>query len=88
MAAPTARTVQVEVALAAATRTERERLAALHKHLGFSRAVIVQASCHGTDNSAMMDALAHSNGAWRYVVELDGGGSSEFLDYELKKSAA
>jgi hypothetical protein len=46
----------------------RERLAALHKHLGFSRAVIVQASCHGTDNSAMMDALAHSNGAWRGVA--------------------
>ena len=46
----------------------RERLAALHKHLGLSRAVIVQASCHGTDNSAMMDALAHSNGAWRGVA--------------------
>jgi hypothetical protein len=30
----------------------------------------------------------HSNGAWHYVVDLDGGGSSEFLDYELKKSAA
>ena len=46
----------------------RERLAALHKHLGFVRAIIVQASCHGTDNSAMLDALAHSNGAWRGVA--------------------
>ncbi len=46
----------------------RERLAALHKHLGFARAIIVQASCHGTDNSAMLDALAHSNGAWRGVA--------------------
>lgn len=42
----------------------RERLAALHKHLGLSRAIIVQASCHGTYNSAMLDALAHSKGAW------------------------
>jgi 2-pyrone-4,6-dicarboxylate lactonase len=36
----------------------REALAALHAHLGVSRAVIVQASCHGTDNSAMLDAIA------------------------------
>src|SRR6187549_1533516 len=46
----------------------RERLAALHKHLGLSRAVIVQASCHGTDNSAMLDALAHANGTQRGVA--------------------
>ncbi|MEI8035524.1 MAG: amidohydrolase family protein, partial [Betaproteobacteria bacterium] len=39
----------------------REQLAALHQYLGFERAVIVQASCHGTDNSAMLDALLHSN---------------------------
>lgn len=35
----------------------KEDLAALHTHLGFERAVIVQASCHGADNSAMIDAL-------------------------------
>lgn len=35
----------------------KERLFALHRHLGISRAVIVQASCHGLDNSAMIDAL-------------------------------
>jgi 2-pyrone-4,6-dicarboxylate lactonase len=46
----------------------RERLAALHKHLGFARAIIVQASCHGTDNSAMLDAIAHSNGTQRGVA--------------------
>ena len=39
----------------------KEKLAALHKHLGFARAVLVQASCHGTDNSAMLDAIAASN---------------------------
>jgi len=46
----------------------KERLAALHKHLGLSRAILVQASCHGTDNSAMLDAMASSNGAWRGVA--------------------
>ena len=34
------------------------------------------------------ERLTQSNGSWRYVVELDGGGSVEALDYELKKSAA
>ena len=33
----------------------KEMLAALHAHLGIDRAVIVQASCHGTDNRAMLD---------------------------------
>ena len=36
----------------------KEALAALHVHLGLDRAVIVQASCHGTDNAAMLDAIA------------------------------
>lgn len=35
----------------------QEKLAALHAHLGLSRAVIVQASCHGSDNRALVDAL-------------------------------
>jgi predicted TIM-barrel fold metal-dependent hydrolase len=43
----------------------KEKVAALHRHLGIARAVLVQASCHGTDNSAMLDALGSSNGAWR-----------------------
>ncbi|MBI3045669.1 MAG: amidohydrolase family protein [Betaproteobacteria bacterium] len=46
----------------------KEKLAALHKHLGFSRAVLVQASCHGTDNSAMLDAIKSSKDAWRGVA--------------------
>jgi predicted TIM-barrel fold metal-dependent hydrolase len=46
----------------------KEKLAALHKFLGFSRAVLVQASCHGTDNSAMIDAIAASNGSIRGVA--------------------
>jgi len=43
-------------------------LAALHDHLGLSRAVVVQASCHGTDNTALCDALAASAGRWRGVA--------------------
>jgi predicted TIM-barrel fold metal-dependent hydrolase len=46
----------------------RETLAALHRHLGLERAVLVQASCHGTDNSAMLDAMKWSKGAWRGVA--------------------
>ena len=45
----------------------KEKLASLHKHLGLGRAVLVQASCHGTDNSAVLDAIAWSKGAWRGV---------------------
>lgn len=32
----------------------KEALAALHAYLGVERKVIVQASCHGTDNRAML----------------------------------
>jgi len=46
----------------------KEKLAALHRHLGLERAVLVQASCHGTDNRAMLDAMAWSKGAWRGVA--------------------
>ncbi|MCB1332465.1 MAG: amidohydrolase family protein [Roseivivax sp.] len=35
----------------------KEKLFALRDHLGFSRNVIVQASCHGKDNAALVDAL-------------------------------
>jgi len=46
----------------------KEKLRALHEHLGFSRAVLVQASCHGVDNRAMLDAITWSKGAWRGVA--------------------
>ena len=49
----------------------KEALAALHGKLGISRAVIVQASCHGTDNSAALDAIAWSGGRWRGVAIVD-----------------
>ena len=46
----------------------KEALWSLRDHLGFSRNVIVQATCHGADNSAMTDALLHSNGMARGVA--------------------
>lgn len=36
----------------------KKKLFALRDQLGFSRNVIVQASCHGTNNAALLDALA------------------------------
>ncbi|MCB0647778.1 MAG: amidohydrolase family protein [Saprospiraceae bacterium] len=43
-------------------------LKALHDFLGFSRAVIVQASCHGPDNRAMLDAIKwRGDQFWRGV---------------------
>ena len=49
----------------------KEMLASLHRRLGLSRAVLVQASCHGTDNRAMLDAIAWSDGAWRGVAMVE-----------------
>ncbi|WP_068875924.1 MULTISPECIES: amidohydrolase family protein [unclassified Phenylobacterium] len=46
----------------------KDQLWALRDHLGFSRNVIVQATCHGADNRAMLDAIAHSNGRARGVA--------------------
>jgi 2-pyrone-4,6-dicarboxylate lactonase len=46
----------------------KAQLFALRDHLGFSRNVIVQATCHGADNSAMVDALAASGGRARGVA--------------------
>jgi len=49
----------------------KEQLAALHGVLGFERAVLVQASCHGTDNSAFLDAIAAAGGRWRGLAIVD-----------------
>jgi 2-pyrone-4,6-dicarboxylate lactonase len=48
-----------------------DMLFALRDHLGFSRNVIVQASCHGTDNAATLDAIAKSQGKARGVAVVD-----------------
>ncbi|HSQ72362.1 MAG TPA: amidohydrolase family protein [Rubrivivax sp.] len=46
----------------------RAQLFALRDHLGFARNVVVQATCHGTDNRAMVDVLKHSEGRARGVA--------------------
>ena len=51
----------------------KEMLAALHGHLGVERAVIVQASCHGTDNAAMLDCIASDPKRYRGVAIVDDG---------------
>ncbi len=46
----------------------KAQLFALRDHLGFSRNVIVQATCHGADNSAVVDACLSSDGKARGVA--------------------
>ncbi|KAF4407006.1 MULTISPECIES: amidohydrolase family protein [Streptomyces] len=51
----------------------REQLFALRDRLGVSRNVIVQATCHGADNSAMVDAVRASGGRARGVATVRPG---------------
>ncbi len=48
----------------------KEKLFALRDFLGFERNVIVQATCHGRDNRALVDALKASNGMARGVASV------------------
>ncbi|TFH70259.1 2-pyrone-4,6-dicarboxylate hydrolase [Gammaproteobacteria bacterium LSUCC0112] len=45
-----------------------QQLFALRDFLGFERNVIVQATCHGSDNRALVDALQNSHGKARGVA--------------------
>lgn len=49
----------------------KEALDALHERLGIERAVVVQATCHGTDNRATLDAISASGGRRRGVAIVD-----------------
>jgi 2-pyrone-4,6-dicarboxylate lactonase len=53
----------------------------LQERLGLSRAVFVQASCHGTDNSAMVDAIIRGNGRFAGVAMID----ESFSDADIQK---
>ena len=46
----------------------KAQLFALRDHLGFARTVIVQATCHGADNRALVDACIASQGRARGVA--------------------
>ena len=58
----------------------KDDLFALRDHLGFSRNVIVQATCHGRDNSAMLDAIGASGGRARGVAIV----GADITDPELR----
>lgn len=51
----------------------KQQLFRLRDHLGFARNVVVQATCHGADNRAMLDALTHSGGRARGVATVKRG---------------
>lgn len=46
----------------------KEQVAALHAHLGLSRAVVVQSSCNGSDHRVLLDALAAGGGRLRGIA--------------------
>jgi 2-pyrone-4,6-dicarboxylate lactonase len=48
----------------------KDHLWALRDYLGFERSVIVQATCHGADNRAVLDALRASGGRARGVATI------------------
>ena len=56
------------------------QLFALRDRLGFARNVVVQATCHGADNRAMVDALRHSDGKARGVATV----RRSVTDHELQ----
>jgi 2-pyrone-4,6-dicarboxylate lactonase len=58
----------------------KAELFALRDHLGFSRNVIVQGTCHGADNRAMADACRGSGGRARGVASVRRGTSDSELD--------
>jgi 2-pyrone-4,6-dicarboxylate lactonase len=57
----------------------KKQLFALRDRLGFSRNVVVQATCHGSDNRAMVDALENSDGKARGIATIKRSISDEDL---------
>jgi 2-pyrone-4,6-dicarboxylate lactonase len=58
----------------------KEKLFALRDYLGLDKNVIVQASCHGKDNAALIDAMENSAGRARGIAVI----GEEISDAELK----
>ncbi len=56
-----------------------DQLFALRDHLGFARNVIVQATCHGADNSALLDACRCAGGLARGVATVRRSVTDEAL---------
>jgi len=62
----------------------KEQLFHLRDQLGFAKNVIVQATCHGSDNRALVDALLASDGKARGVATV----RSDVTDAELQQMHA
>ena len=60
---------------------DKDSLWSLRKLLGLTRNIIVQATCHGTDNRALIDALQDSKGTARGVATV----RRDVSDDELKQ---
>jgi predicted TIM-barrel fold metal-dependent hydrolase len=58
----------------------KHQLVELHHTLGIERAVIVQASCHGIDNRAMLDAIAARGDRCRGIAIVDDSFSDTDFD--------
>ncbi|PHS25654.1 MAG: 2-pyrone-4,6-dicarboxylate hydrolase [Robiginitomaculum sp.] len=61
----------------------KDDLWALKSRLGFTRNVIVQATCHGSDNRAVLDAIADAHGLAKGIASVEVGVS----DGELARLA-
>jgi predicted TIM-barrel fold metal-dependent hydrolase len=57
------------------------RFEELQRTLGLERAVLVNASCHGSDNRVILDAIAQSRGSYRGVANVD----ASITDQELEQ---
>lgn len=57
------------------------RFKELQATLGLERAVLVNASCHGKDNTVILDAIAQSGGKYRGVANVSG----DITDEEFKR---
>ena len=62
----------------------KQQLFALRDHLGFDKNVIVQATCHGSDNRALVDALKAANGRARGIATV----KRSVTDLELQEMHA
>lgn len=58
----------------------KEELAALYAEFGLDRSVIVQAAAHGTDNAAMLDAVAADAGRRRGIALIDDSFDDQALE--------
>lgn len=59
----------------------RDQLYALRDHLGFSRNVVVQATCHGADNRATVDAVMRSGGKAKGIATVKPSVTDDELDH-------